>query len=313
MSGYQEIHAGVTCIDVGYVRPGFAAAWLIREGERAVFVETGPLPSVPRLLACLRAKALAPDAVEAVIVTHVHLDHAGGAGALLHHLPNARLLTHPAGVAHLTDPSRLVAGAMEVYGEALFLATLAGAVPVDPARIDAVPDGECFRLGERRLTLLHTPGHSLNHLCVWDEASRCLFSGDACGIAYPACAAGDRPFLFPATTPTQFDPEQYVASVRRLADLRPEWLCLTHFGPLPWSDALVGDLEEMVARYRDLAMTLDESLPQEAWVAALTALTRERMAQLGGADQTLAWLREDMTLNAQGLALWKKRMARRGQ
>ncbi|MBF0178783.1 MAG: MBL fold metallo-hydrolase [Magnetococcales bacterium] len=313
MSGYQEIHAGVTCIDVGYVRPGFAAAWLIREGERAVFVETGPLPSVPGLLEALRASGLSPEAVEAVIVTHVHLDHAGGAGELLRHLPNARLLAHPAGMAHLTDPSRLIAGSMEVYGEALFLDTLAGAVPVDPARIDAVRDGECFRLGGRPLTMIHTPGHCLNHLCVWDEVSRCLFSGDACGIAYPECTVGDRPFLFPASTPTQFDPEAYVASLRRLAALRPAWLCLTHFGPLPWSDALAGDLEEMVSRYRDLAISLDESLPPEAWTTALTALTQARSMELGGTEQAMAWLQGDMTLNAQGLAAWKKRMTRQGK
>ncbi|MBF0127079.1 MAG: MBL fold metallo-hydrolase [Magnetococcales bacterium] len=310
MSRYQETHAGVTRIDVEYVRPGFTAAWLVRERGRAVFVETGPLPAVPLLLGALTRHGLSPGAVEAIIVTHVHLDHAGGAGELLRHLPNARLLVHPSGLQHLVDPSRLIAGAKVVYGEERFMATLGGAVPVDPARVHCPADGETFSLAGRPLTLLETPGHSLNHLCVFDEASRSLFTGDAFGLSYRELDGIGRPFFLPATTPTQFDPQSYQETVRRLAALGPARLCLTHFGSVPWMPVYVDDLERQLEVYRQLAMETNEKMAHDALVAALRGDLRERLGGTG-VEPLLDLLAMDLDLNAQGLAVWRERQGRR--
>ncbi|MBF0627503.1 MAG: MBL fold metallo-hydrolase [Magnetococcales bacterium] len=305
---FQEIQAGITRIDVEYTRPGFAAAWLIREQERAAFVETGPLPSVPILMEALSRQGLAPEAVEAVIVTHVHLDHAGAAGELLRHLPRAKLYLHAQGVKHLVDPSRLVEGAKVVYGEAKFQATLGGAVPVDPARIHTPVDGESLDLAGRALTFFDTPGHSLNHLCILDTATNGLFTGDAFGLSYREFDGGRRPLIIPATTPTQFDIEQYRATVARLAALQPDWIYLTHFGPLPFEPGLAEDLDAQLQGYRRVAEQADAQATVADLTTALAALTRTFGDRIGAPDgPAWAMFAMDLDLNAQGLAIWRER------
>ncbi|MBF0273440.1 MAG: MBL fold metallo-hydrolase [Magnetococcales bacterium] len=312
ISRFQEIHAGITRIDVEYTRSGFAAAWLIREGERAAFVETGPLPSVPILLEALTRQGLTPEAVSAVIVTHVHLDHAGAAGELLRHLPNATLYLHAQGVKHLVDPSRLVEGAKVVYGEERFLATLGGAVPIDPARMHTPVDGESLDLAGRSLVFLDTPGHSLNHLCVLDTRSNGLFTGDAFGLSYRVFDGGIRPLIVPATTPTQFDIDQSRATVRRLAALQPDWLYLTHFGPLRFESGLADDLDAQLAGYQQVAEQEGADLSIPALTAALAELTKAHGRRIG-MPEVPDWemFAMDLNLNAQGLAIWRERALRR--
>ncbi|MBF0212247.1 MAG: MBL fold metallo-hydrolase [Magnetococcales bacterium] len=309
---FQEIHAGITRIDVEYTRPGFAAAWLLRAGDQAVFVETGPLPSVPILLESLTRQGLTPESVCGVIVTHVHLDHAGAAGELLRHLPNASLYVHAQGVKHLVDPARLVEGAKVVYGEARFLATLGGAVPVDPARIRTPSDGETLTLPGRLLTFLDAPGHCLNHFCIHDSQSNGLFTGDAFGLSYREFDGGMRPLILPATTPTQFDIEQSRATIGRLAALKPDWLYLTHFGPLRFQPEFAEDLDAQLAGYARLgeARELPISVPElTAELIELTRLHGERI----GMPQVPDWelFAMDLDLNAQGLAIWRERALRR--
>ncbi|MBF0613929.1 MAG: MBL fold metallo-hydrolase [Magnetococcales bacterium] len=309
---FAELPAGITRIDVEYTRPGFAAAWLIREGQEAAFVETGPLPSVPILLEALSRHGLGLEAVRAVIVTHVHLDHAGAAGELMRHLPNATLYLHAQGVKHLVDPTRLVDGAKVVYGEEKFLATLGGATPVDPARIHTPTDGTTLDLAGRRLTFIETPGHSLNHFCILDHGSNGLFTGDAFGLSYREFDGGQRPLIIPATTPTQFDIEHSRLSIQRLAALRPDWLYLTHFGPLPFDPALAADLDEQLVAYRELAEQSDPPAGSATYIPALLDLT-QTLGQKIGLPATTEWsiLAMDLDLNAQGLAIWRERMSRR--
>ncbi|MEO5346294.1 MAG: MBL fold metallo-hydrolase [Magnetococcus sp. YQC-9] len=311
-SKFQEIHAGITRIDVDYIRPGFAAAWLIRSGAQALFVETGPLPALPILLDALTHHGLTPAMVRAVIVTHVHLDHAGAAGALLQHLPNARIFIHPQGVKHLVDPSRLVDGARGVYGEERFAMTLGGAEPIDPARVHSPVDGEIFDLGGRNLIFFDTPGHSLNHLCLLDTQTNGLFTGDAFGLSYREFDGGARPLIMPATTPTQFDIDSSRATVRRLAALQPEWLYLTHFGALPFDPALADDLDSQLMGYHRVAATLPDEATTDEWIAALGDLTFAHARAIGVPEPLdTALLAADLHLNAQGLAIWRDRDRRR--
>ncbi|MEO5333109.1 MAG: MBL fold metallo-hydrolase [Magnetococcus sp. YQC-5] len=314
MSRYLELPTGITRIDVEYCRPGFTSAWLVREGNQAVFVETGPLPAVGILLGALTRHGMAPEAVQAVIVTHVHLDHAGGAGALLRHLPNACLLVHPRGLQHITDPSRLVAGAKVVYGEERFQTILGGAMPVDPSRIHCPTDGEVFSLCGRSLRFLDTPGHSLNHLCLLDEQTHGLFTGDAFGLSYREFDGGIRPLFLPATTPTQFDVGQMRATCRRLADLQPKWLYLTHFGPLPFVTAMGDDLDAQLEKYQQLVMETNEKNRLGDLTSALADMTKNQMMALQipkAAMDQFDLLQMDLELNAQGLTLWHDRCHRR--
>ena len=139
--GPREIAPGVVLVDAGYVRPGLAASYLVRGESSAAIVETGTALSVPRILAALAARGVPRESVSHVVVTHVHLDHAGGAGALLRELPRARLVVHPRGARHLVDPSKLLAGAAEVYGGPDRLRALYGEVlPVPAGRVDEAPE-----------------------------------------------------------------------------------------------------------------------------------------------------------------------------
>ena len=167
----EALGDGVLCIDTGFHRPRFDAAYLIVDEGRAAFIDTGTNYAVPRLLATLEALGLPRDAVDWVIPTHVHLDHAGGAGLLMRELPAARLLVHPRGVRHMIDPTALYDGALAVYGERRWRATTASWCGVDAARASPTHDGMTLHVGRRCLHFVDTPGHARHHHCIWDEAS----------------------------------------------------------------------------------------------------------------------------------------------
>ena len=166
-----------------------------------------------------------------MIVTHVHLDHAAGAGALLARLPAARLVVHPRGARHMIDPSKLLAGAAEVYGGMEAIRALYGDVLPAPAdRVIEAPEGTLVDLGGRTLRILDTPGHARHHFVVHDAATRGFFTGDTFGISYREFDDADGPFMYPTTTPVQFDPPALRSSVERMLAERPERMYLTHFG-----------------------------------------------------------------------------------
>ena len=225
----SEFRAGITAIDVDYVRPKLAASHLVVDGGRAAFVDTGTTHSLATLLYALEAKGIGRGDVDWVLTTHVHLDHAGGAGALMRELPNARCAVHPRGARHLAEPSKLIAGSMAVYGEERYRALYGEILPIDAARIFEAADGARIRLGGRELELIHTPGHALHHYCIVDAANALIFSGDTFGISYRDFDVDGRAFIFPTTTPVHFDPDALCRSVDRLMSYRPRSIFLTHY------------------------------------------------------------------------------------
>lgn len=304
---------GVTIVDTGFGgRPAFCAAYLLVEAGRAAFIDCGTLHSVPNMLAALEAAGLPRDAVDYVIATHVHLDHAGGAGALLRELPAAQLVVHPRGAPHLVDPEKLIASARQVYGDALFEQAYGGLVPAPAERVVEAADGAVLDLGGRPLLLAHTPGHALHHLSVWDERSRAWFTGDVFGISYREFDVGGRPFAIPSTSPVQFDPGQMKDSIRRLLSMQPGACHVTHFGSVRGDVQRVGlrlieQVDAMVALVQFLADAPDRhaSLTQ-----ALTRLYVDRARIHGVAEpgrQVPELLAMDIELNAQGLAVWLER------
>jgi glyoxylase-like metal-dependent hydrolase (beta-lactamase superfamily II) len=309
---FQEAAPGVLLVDTRYVRPRLAASWIVEGARSAAVVETGASSSVPRILAALDARGIARDAVSHVIVTHVHLDHAGGAGALIQALPHAKLVVHPRGARHLVDPAKLVAGSIAVYGEARFRALYGDIVPVPAERVIEAGEGFALDLGGRPLRVLDAPGHARHHFVLLDEVSRGFFTGDTFGLSYRECDAGGRPFLFPTTTPVQLDPPALHASIDRMMAERPARMYLTHFGVLDGdlgaaAAALHAGIDEHVRRVR----ALPARLAGEARHAALRdALAEQLLAALGahGAplarEQALSIFATDLDLNAQGLLVW---------
>lgn len=305
---------GIHTIDAGYRRPGLASIHLIAQAGHAALVDTGTRHSVPHILASLAELGLGPEAVDYVIATHVHLDHAGAAGALLAVCPNARLLVHPKGARHLIDPARLIAGSMAVYGEALFRQLYGDIAPAPTERVIEADDGFTLDFQGRTLTFIDTPGHARHHFCIHDALSNSLFTGDTFGISYREFDVDGRPFIFPTTTPVQFEPEALHASIDRLMALNPAAAYLTHYGRVTGLPALAARLHEMIDTFVRLTLAVEEegvarhgalkSAIEDSLLAAARAhgctLEDSRMREL---------LAGDVELNAQGLLVWRDKCA----
>lgn len=302
---------GIHTIDTGFQRPCFDAAYLIVENGRGAFIDCGTNHSVPRLMATLERAGLQPADVDWQILTHVHLDHAGGAGEMMARLPNAKLVVHPRGARHMIDPGKLWAGAMAVYGEEEMLRSYGALKPVPAERVVEAPDGHAVELSGRTLRCLDTPGHASHHNAIHDERSSCVFSGDTFGLSYRELDSTNGPFIIATTTPVQFNPDALHASINRLLALQPPAIYLTHFGPVRDVARLGSDLHEvidaMVAIARAHAGGSDR---HDALVRALGELYVKRAAIHGcalGAAEVLDVLSLDIELNAQGLEVWLDR------
>ena len=257
----DRLDHGIHVVDTGFHRPRFDAAYLIVEDGRAAFVDTGTNHSVPRLLAALVAAGLAPDAVDMVIATHVHLDHAGGAGLLMQELPRARLVAHPRGARHLVDPVHLIKGATAVYGAEEIERSYGTLVGVAADRVVETADGMTLELAGRPLLFLDTPGHAMHHHCIWDERSRGFFTGDTFGLSYREFDTARGAWIMPTTTPVQFQPEALRRSIERILAFSPQQIFVTHYGPVGdvprLADLFLAQLDEMVVLARSLAKAPD--------------------------------------------------------
>ncbi|MCV6637843.1 MBL fold metallo-hydrolase [Candidatus Albibeggiatoa sp. nov. NOAA] len=310
MTTYIQDHDfGISTIDTGFLRAGLASSHLIIQNQHAALIDVATSLCVPRIQEALQSKQIAAENVDYVIVTHVHLDHAGGAGQLMQLFPNAKLVVHPRGGRHMVDPSRLVAGAKAVYGDEVFARDYGEILPIDQERVIEADDGFTLDFQGRELTFVDTPGHAKHHFCVYDEMSSSFFTGDTFGIAYQDFITEKGRLLFASTTPVQFDPEGMKDSIQRMLDHNPKHMYLTHFGQ-------VSDVPEM-AEY--LLKTLDkqvELMQQHANAGAerhnllKEALTQYFLSELKTMGCTVpeAECREllavDIELNAQGLAVW---------
>lgn len=308
----EALGGGVWAVDTGFQRERFDAAYLLLSEGRAAFIDTGPNPALPRLLATLDALGIARDAVDWVIPTHVHLDHAGGVGGLMQALPAATLLVHPRGAPHLIDPTKLYEGALAVYGQAEMDRSYGKLVPVPQARVKTSEDGQWLDWAGRRLLLIDTPGHARHHHCIWDEATRGWFTGDTFGISYREFDNDRGAWILPTSTPVQFEPEALRASIHRLLDAKPDCMYLTHFGR-------VRDVPRLATRLLELLQGMVEigqrsqpgprrhlGLTRELEALYLASLERHG-CQLERA-QIAGLLAVDVELNAQGMAVWLDRM-----
>jgi len=299
---------GIITIDTGFVRPQFDAAYLLVENGRGAFIDCGTNYSVPRMLAALAEAGLAPEQVDWLILTHVHLDHAGGAGELMARLPNARLVVHPRGARHMIDPAQLWAGASAVYGTEVMERTYGRLKPVPAARVVEAPDEYVVELAGRALRCLDTPGHARHHITVYDARAGVCFTGDVFGLSYRDFDTAGGPFILPTTSPVQFDPDALHASLDRLVALRPEAMYLTHYGRVEEVDRLAADLHAQIDAMVAIARGVDGRDDRHAaLVEALTGLYAERLAAhgwSGGRDAMRRVLGTDIELNAQGLEVW---------
>jgi glyoxylase-like metal-dependent hydrolase (beta-lactamase superfamily II) len=305
--------ANTYAIDADYVRPLLAAVHLVIHEGRAAFFETGTAHSVPALLDALAHFGVAREAVDWVFITHVHLDHAGGAGQLMQALPNAKAVLHPRGAPHMIDPRKLVAASRDVYGEENFARLYGDIVPIDASRVVATHVGQRFALASREFEILHTPGHAMHHQVFFDHEARTVFTGDTFGLSYREFDVDGRAFAFPTTTPTQFDPEQLIDSIRRIVALQPVAAYFTHFGRVDDLPRIGATLERLTTEFAAFAREeqaegaegLRVRLQERMWQVLARELKSHGCLLSESAIKDL--LKFDVDLNVDGLIAWLSR------
>jgi len=307
----QPLGNGVYLVDTLYLRPGLAASHLVVDDGHAAFVDTGAAPAAPRLLAALDELGLAREQVDYLFLTHVHLDHAGGAGQLMRALPNARAVLHPRGAPHLIDPTRLVAGSIQVYGEALYRQLYGELIPIPAERVVIAEDRQRIALGRRTFEFIDAPGHAKHHHCPIDLDSREVYSGDNFGICYREFDTARGPFMLPTTTPVQFDPDALHATIDRLMSYRPQRVLQTHFGPVTDLERLAADLHaalvELVRIAREHAQAPDRRERIEADMFRYFSARLDEHGYPGDLARRHELLDGDVRLNTAGLEVWLDR------
>lgn len=299
---------GISAIDAEYCRPGLAAIHLITEGGKAALVDTGTSSSVPGVMEALHKKNIAPEDVAYVFVTHIHLDHAGGAGEFMVRFPNAKLVVHPRGARHMANPARLVESAMTVYGETEFNRLYGVIRPVEESRIIEAPDGFSLDFNGRPLQFLDTPGHARHHYCIFDQQSRSFFTGDTFGLSYREFDVDGMEFVFPTTTPVQFDPIAAHASIDRIMSYDPTYAFLTHYGRIDHLPRHAMEMHDLIDAHVAIARKLRDTPDRhEALVKEIGELLLQRIVAHGcklPQEKILELLSLDVGLNAQGLEYW---------
>ena len=306
---------GIYAIDAEYVRPMLDAVHLVVHEGRAAFVETGTSRSVPQLLAALESLGLSREAVDWVFITHVHLDHAGGAGQLMQALPNAKAVLHPRGAPHMIDPRKLIEASMAVYGAEAFGKLYGEIIPIASERVVSTEPRQRFSLAGREFEILHTPGHAMHHQVFFDHHAKAVFTGDTFGLSYREFDVDGRAFAFPTTTPTQFDPDQLIDSIHRILALQPRAAYFTHYGEVRDLPRLAIALERMTRAFAEAAKA--EAVNPEAERDLRTRLL-DRISQIlnlelqaHGCTLTTQRIDEllglDIGLNVDGLIAWLAR------
>lgn len=307
MPYFEKYDHGVYCIDSGYVQDQYCAIYLLKEGDEVAIIETATNHSVDRVLSVLSELNIDRQQVKYVIPTHIHLDHVGGAGAMMDIFSQARLIIHPRGARHVIDPTRLIEGSISVYGETLFRRLYGDIQPIEESRVDIAGDLDVYTLGQRELVFIDTPGHARHHFCIYDAKSNGIFSGDTFGISYPAMknlANG----LMPSSSPVHFDADALIKSIDRLSAYKPDFVFLTHFGSIENPVAKAASLKQWIFDIVDACKAANPV--DKISIDKLEKSLREMAIQkLGGnpdtdIEQIMKVLSTDIRLNAKGLAIW---------
>lgn len=301
-------------IDADYLFPEFAACYVFRRGGEGLVVDVNSAQAANRILETLSEIKLSPESISYLIVTHVHLDHSSGAGSLLKHLPKAKVICHPRAVKHLVDPTRLLESARAVYGAEKVKELYGEISPISEDRILPVEDGQVIAWRHRKLRFLHTPGHAKHHICILDENTQSVFTGDAFGLRYPSLSR-DRDVIFPSTSPIDFDPIAAKESVERIAALKPITIYPTHFGAINQIQPAKMQLLSELAFYSDLLKDSWSSgkvlATQKSLMEQIELHLRQRFQHLSDHDWQSAhsFLKLDIELNAAGILASAQKLA----
>ena len=302
------LNDGVIAVDTEYVRPVQDASHLIIENGRGAFVDTGVNSSIPLLLDAIAQHDLDVADIDFVFLTHVHLDHAGGAGLLMQQLPNAMCVLHRYGAPHMIEPAKLIAGTEAVYGKDRTREIYGDIVPIDERRIIIANDEQWFELNGRAMQTINTEGHARHHYVLNDPQSKGVFTGDSFGVSYRELDTANGEIIFPTATPVQFDPAEAHKSVDRIMACKPQQVYLTHYSRVRDLERLAGDMHTGIDDYVSMARehrndeNRFESLRTSMFEYFVTRLTEHGYS--GDREMMYEVLSIDVELNSQGLDVW---------
>jgi glyoxylase-like metal-dependent hydrolase (beta-lactamase superfamily II) len=305
---------GIFCVDSGYEGGGVASVYVIRDGDSAAIVDTAHNGALEPVKSAMSEIGIKSGDVEFIFLTHVHLDHAGGAGMFVGEFPNARVVVHERGARHIVDPGKLVAGATAIYGEEAMARLYGKVTPVPPGKITIPRDGDEFRVGNRAITCLDTPGHARHHLAYHDASANAVFTGDAYGMSYLELVRPEGRCAILTTSPVQFDPNAMRDSMKKIESLNPDSLYPTHFGQMP----IGGDISDSLYRQIDLYVKTAEDAKGNLDMIreGLRDLFRNESSRQGCpclAANSGRVTGQALELNAQGLAVWYEKKRDRGR
>ncbi len=300
----RQLEEDIWILDTLYQgKPGVIASYLLTGGDGLALVDVGSAASLDTLLAAIRASGHDPADVTRLLLTHIHLDHAGATGPLLRHMPRAEVYVHSIGAPHLIDPSKLIASATRIYGDQMDI--LWGHMePVPADRVHALEDGDTVQGGDRTFEALYTPGHAVHHIALADRRRAEIFTGDVAGVRLEGID-----YVRPPTPPPDLDLELWSASIERLRGLRPRALYLPHFGPIYNVPDHLDQLHERLYAWGELMRTgIRAGKDDHALAADLAAVADPEVAQMVGpadpdviADTTLRYeLATNYLMSAQG-------------
>ena len=311
----SSFEKNIFCFDANYFRKNFAAIHFINQNNKLLIVDTATNHSAKRFLNTLHSMNISPESVEWIVLTHVHLDHAGGAGLLMKMCPNARLAVHPRGVRHMVNPEKLWASVISVYGKQEAENQYGKLVPVDESRIIAVGEGEVIHFQNRRFQIFDAPGHANHHIVIFDEESKSFFTGDAFGIAYPELSGKDGEFIFISSTPTQFEPVKFDTTVKKIMEQKPKSCFLTHFSKImnikKNGYELLKQIDEYVAITQQAKNNHENQ--QELIREKLFELLYKKFKKVNlniSKREFGNLLSLDLSLNAQGLEYWNNKISK---
>ena len=308
----SNIADGISVIDSGYFSKDFAAIYILRQGNEVAIIETGNKYSATNVQKALEMDGLSFSDVSYIIPTHVHLDHAGGAGELMNRCQNAQLIVHPRGARHMIDPSKLIAGAMAVYGEANYKKLYGEIIPIDSSRVIEADDNFILDFEGRELKFIDTPGHARHHFCIWDEMTGSMFTGDTFGVSYREFDKGNEVYIFPSTSPVQFDPEALIKSIEKLITYRPKRVCLTHFSAIDPTNKVVDQLIDGIHFVSSLAKEYASHREAEEIIQdEMMSYFLKGVKKIGNDDLEFCRdrLKLDVEINTQGLIYWQQKIS----
>jgi len=306
----SQVAPGVRMIDTGMAGERALNAVYVFGGPQPCLVEAAPEADGATVVGGLEHLGIGPSDLAHIVVTHIHMDHAGGTGALLERFPKARVWVHERGAPHLANPTRLVASTARTYGAARMHELFGGMRACEPERITAVTDGDLLDLGDHRLRVLHTPGHASHHIALHDEAGGAVCTGEAIGSYLPWATA-----FRPALPPPEVDVELALASIERIRAVEPSALLTSHFGPITDPERGCEVAADRIRAWAEVvrqSLTAEPEAPTEAIASALRDLARREFLDDAGRPLEEELDRYDalgsIAMNAAGLArYWRKR------